>query len=75
MDGFGAVCISRHLLGRAVRRVAGRGGGGKDVAPCHVMACGCRLAGVGVGVVRGLGWHIEMFLACRGGRVGWSANL
>ena len=31
MDGFGAVCISRHLLGRAVRRVAGRGGGGKDV--------------------------------------------
>ena len=37
--------------------------------------CGCRLAGVGVGVVRGLGWHIEMFLACRGGRVGWSANL
>ena len=29
----------------------------------------------GRGVVRGLGWHIEMVLACRDGRVGWSANL
>ena len=31
VDGFGTVCISIDLLGRAVRRVAGRGGGGKDV--------------------------------------------
>ena len=37
MDGFGAVCISRDLLGRAVRRVAGRGGGGQNLASTCVF--------------------------------------
>ena len=74
VDGFGTVCISIDLLGRAVRRVAGRGGGGQSWHLAMVWRAAVGWLAWGWGVVRGLGWHIEMVLACRGGRVGWTTG-